>query len=171
MTLSRQNKRLNLLPEETARANIYGLLARLFQAPPDAALLEAIAGADEVDAEDEAIVDPWIELAYAAAVTDAESVREEYERAFARTGKARKALHHIAGLCCTLRHLIAQQKLDLSAQSRFFDCRIVPAAERLSQSLSKAPGSRFYKHVGRFAAAFFRLERAAFKCPEHAPPG
>jgi hypothetical protein len=28
-----------------------------------------------------------------------------------------------------------------------------------------APGSRFYRQVGHFAAAFFRLERTAFELP------
>ena len=41
-----------LPPEEVARANFYGLLARLFYAPPDAALLEALAGAGDLEAEE-----------------------------------------------------------------------------------------------------------------------
>jgi TorA maturation chaperone TorD len=69
------------------------LLARLFYAPPDSALLAAIAGADEIDAEDGAIGAAWRELARAAAATDAEAVREEYETAFIGTGKAPVTLY------------------------------------------------------------------------------
>jgi TorA maturation chaperone TorD len=77
-----------LPPEEVARANFYGLLARLFQAPPDAALLRSLAEADELDAEEGGIALAWRDLAQAAADADAEVVREEYETAFIGVGKA-----------------------------------------------------------------------------------
>lgn len=83
----------SLPPEEVARANFYGLLARLFYAPPDAALLEAIAGADEIEAEDGGIGEAWQALARAAAQSDAEAVREEYETVFIGTGKAPVTLY------------------------------------------------------------------------------
>ena len=79
-------------PEEQARANLYGLLARLFYAPPDAALLEAIA-ADTMDGE---LGLAWSELAKAAAHADPEAVREEYEGAFIGTGKAPVTLYTTA---------------------------------------------------------------------------
>jgi TorA maturation chaperone TorD len=82
-----------LPPEEVARANFYGLLARLFYAPPDAALLEALAGADEIEAEDGDIGEAWQRLAQAAAAADPEAVREEYENAFIGTGKAAVTLY------------------------------------------------------------------------------
>ena len=41
-----------LPPEEAARADFYALIARLFYAPPDAALLETLAAANEIVAED-----------------------------------------------------------------------------------------------------------------------
>jgi TorA maturation chaperone TorD len=82
-----------LPPEEVARANFYGLLARLFYAPPDAALLQAIAGAGEIEGEDGEIGAAWRDLAIAAAQCDAEAVREEYEAAFVGTGKAPVTLY------------------------------------------------------------------------------
>ena len=85
-----------LPPEEVARANFYGLLARLFYAPPDAPLLEAIAGAEEIDAEDGGIDEAWQRLARAAATADPEAVREEYENAFVGTGKAPVTLYTAA---------------------------------------------------------------------------
>ena len=75
-------------PEEVARANFYGLLARLFYAPPDAALLRTLAAADELEAEDEGIALAWRDLAKAAADADPEALREEYEAAFIGVGKA-----------------------------------------------------------------------------------
>lgn len=82
-----------LPPEEQARASFYALLARLFYAPPDAALLQTLAGALAIEAEDGDIGEAWLDLARAAAQYDAEAVREEYETAFIGTGKAPVTLY------------------------------------------------------------------------------
>jgi TorA maturation chaperone TorD len=79
--------------EEQARADFYGLLARLFYAPPDARLLRTIAQAGDLAAEDDRLAAAWRELRHAAAGADAEAVREEYESAFVGTGKAPVALY------------------------------------------------------------------------------
>lgn len=189
-----------LPPEEVARANFYGLLARLFYAPPDAALLEAIAGADQIEAEDGGIADAWHELAQACASADVDKVREEYENAFVGTGKApvtlytsaytirfsnevplvalraalaelglgrREGVHepedHIAALCETMRHIVAEQKRDLNEQARFFRRWIAPAAEPLCNAIAAHPGCDFYRRVGRFAKSFFELEQSSFE--------
>jgi TorA maturation chaperone TorD len=81
-----------IAPEEQARANLYGLLARLFYAPPDAALLQAIVG----EALEGDLAQPWEELKRAAASADPEAVREEYESAFIGTGKAPVTLYTTA---------------------------------------------------------------------------
>ena len=84
--------------EEAGRANYYGLLARLFYAPPDAALLESIAGAGEPAAEEGDLAPAWRELAQAARTADPERVREEYETHFIGTGKAPVTLYASAYL-------------------------------------------------------------------------
>ena len=81
-----------IAPEEQARANFYGLLARLFYGPPDEALLKAIA-ADKLEGDLSA---SWTELAHAAQATDPQLVREEYETAFIGTGKAPVTLYTTA---------------------------------------------------------------------------
>lgn len=81
-----------IAPEEQARANLYGLLARLFYAPADAALLQAMA-LEKFEGE---LAQPWDELKRAAAVADPEAVREEYETAFIGTGKAPVTLYSTA---------------------------------------------------------------------------
>jgi TorA maturation chaperone TorD len=80
-------------PEDQARADLYGLLARLFYSPADAELLRAIAGAGDMAAEDDRLAAAWRELQGAAAVADAAAVREEYEQAFVGTGKAPVTLY------------------------------------------------------------------------------
>jgi TorA maturation chaperone TorD len=78
------------VPEDNARAGYYALLARLFYSSPDAALLETIAGADEIasGAEQSALADAWNRLAAAARATDTEAARLEYDEIFVGTGKA-----------------------------------------------------------------------------------
>lgn len=84
-----------LPPEEAARANFYGLLARLFCAAPDQALLETLAAADEIVAEDGAasFALAWRDLALAAAAADAEAVANEYQTLFVGTGRAPVSLY------------------------------------------------------------------------------
>jgi TorA maturation chaperone TorD len=189
-----------LAPEESARANFYGLLARLFYAPPDAALLAALAASGAIDAQDGELGATWAALVQAAGEADPEAVREEYETAFIGTGKAPVTLYtsayairysnetplaelrgvlatlglarregaaepedHIAALCDTMRHLVAEQQRLLAEQSRFFGRWIAPAAGPLCDAIERAPQTVFYRHVGRFANAFLELEQSAFE--------
>jgi TorA maturation chaperone TorD len=187
-------------PEEQARANFYALLARLFYAPPDEALLKALASADELAAEDETLAARWRELIAAAALSEAEAVREEYDAVFVGTGKAAVTLYstayslrytnetplaalradlaalglarrestgepedHIAGLCDTMRHVIAEQQRPLEEQRRFYERWIKPNYEPLCAAIEASERTSFYKVVGRMAKAFFSLEQAAFE--------
>ena len=86
--------------EDQARADHYALIARLFYAGPDAQLLGAIAGADEIAGEGAtALAAAWRALGAAAAAMDAEAAREEYDSVFVGTGKAEitpYASHYLA---------------------------------------------------------------------------
>lgn len=85
---------LFLAPEDQARANLYGLLARLFYAAPDAALLAAIAQSGEMQAEaGSPLASAWKRLVEASASAKSEAVREEFERVFVGTGKAEVTLY------------------------------------------------------------------------------
>jgi TorA maturation chaperone TorD len=182
--------------EEQARANFYGLFARLFYAPPDAALLKAVAG-ETLEGE---LAGPWADLARAAASADPEAVREEYETAFIGTGKAPVTLYttaysirfaneaplaelrgelarlglarraearepedHIAALCDTMRHLVAEQKRDLEEQRRFFNRWIDPTFGPLCDAIERSDKTTLYKWVARFAGRFCTLEHMAFE--------
>jgi TorA maturation chaperone TorD len=186
--------------EELGRAHFYALIARLFYAPPDAALLERLAHAEPLQAESGDIASAWQALCRAAAAAEPEAVREEYDAAFIGTGKAPVTLYtcaytiqysneaplaelrgelaafglarrdgafepedHIAALCDTMRHLIAEQKRALPEQRRFFQRWIGPAYARLCDAIDRAPNIVFYKSVARFANAFLTLEQLAFE--------
>jgi len=84
-----------LSPEDAARANFYALLGRLFYAPPDTELLAALAGADEIVAEEgagseagAALPLAWRDLTLAAAAADPEAVADEHTVLFVGTGKS-----------------------------------------------------------------------------------
>ncbi len=83
-------------PEEAARAEVYGLLARLFYAAPDAALLASIASVGGAEAGAGKVGHAWRELARAAAQADPEAVRDEHETVFVGTGKAAVTLYMTA---------------------------------------------------------------------------
>jgi TorA maturation chaperone TorD len=87
---------LSLPPEEIARANFYGLLARLFYAPPDRALLDTLAGATGIEAEEGGIAAAWQELVDTAGKADLEAVRDEYDTVFVGTGKSPVTLYAAA---------------------------------------------------------------------------
>lgn len=74
--------------EEIARAELYGLLARLWIAPPDAALLEqfgvAVTEAPQPGGYLEA---PWQALVAAMRATRAEAAADEYDALFGGVGK------------------------------------------------------------------------------------
>lgn len=191
---------MSLAPEERGRADFYALLARLFYAPPDAALLSALGSAGELPAEDDALANAWRGLSGAAAAADAEAVREEYETAFVGTGRAPVTLYtsaysikysneaplaelrgelarlglarrneavepedHIAALCETMRHLVAEQHRGLEEQRRFFERWIRPVSEPLCTAIEKSEHTAFYKPVASLAKSFFSLEQSAFE--------
>jgi TorA maturation chaperone TorD len=71
--------------EETARADLYGLLASLFYGPASQELLDTIAAAQ---AGGESMLErAWADLSAACKTAKAEPVREEYERLFIGVGK------------------------------------------------------------------------------------
>ena len=81
-----------LEPEEQARADLYGLIGRLFYGPPDARLLEDVSSspAAEVteDARDIPLPDAWGRLREACRSSDPAIVRQEYDGLFVGVGKA-----------------------------------------------------------------------------------
>jgi TorA maturation chaperone TorD len=154
-------------PEEQARANFYGLLARLFYGPPDTALLKALATSDELDAEDETIAARWRELVAAAATTETDAVRAEYDETFVGTGKSPVTLYACAySIRYTNETPLAALRGDLAAlgqQRRFYERWIRPNYEALCAAIEASERTSFYRHVARMAKAFFSLEQAAFE--------
>ncbi len=79
----------------------------------------------------------------------------------ARRNEAAEPEDHIAALCDTMRHLVAEG--ELSDQQRFFGRWIQPIVEPLCNAIEISEHTVFYKQVARMAKAFFMLERSAFE--------
>lgn len=85
-------------PEDQARADFYALLARLYAAEPDAALLQSIAAADELqvdegNVEGEALAEAWRKLIAASEVMDADAAAAEYLDLFVGVGASEVSPH------------------------------------------------------------------------------
>jgi TorA maturation chaperone TorD len=87
--------------EELQRAELYGLLARLWFAPPDAELLQQFAVAvTEAPTPGSFLEAPWQDLVAALRDSTAATARDEYEALFVGIGKPDVLLygsHHLAG--------------------------------------------------------------------------
>lgn len=91
----------NALDEETARAEIYGLLAQLYYAPPGAELMSALRVAvTEAPAQGAFLEEPWRELVGAARSLDDQAIADEYDALFGGVGKPEVYLfgsHYLTG--------------------------------------------------------------------------
>ena len=90
------------LPEDLARADLYGLIARFFHLPPDQELLDQIAAtANEQDATDEApLAKAWMDVVEVAKNNTAKAWRDEFDLNFISVGKPNVVLNgsfYIAG--------------------------------------------------------------------------
>ncbi len=89
------------LDEETARAELYGLIAELFYAPPTSALLAQLRVAvTEAPASGGFLEEPWRALVGVAREMDDASIQREHEALFGGVGKPEVyvyASHYLSG--------------------------------------------------------------------------
>ncbi len=85
-------------PEDQARADFYALLARLYGSAPDAAVLSAIAGCDELTVDEhseggQALAEAWRKLIAASAAMDPGAAADEYQQLFIGVGRSEVSVH------------------------------------------------------------------------------
>jgi TorA maturation chaperone TorD len=89
------------LDEETARAEVYGLLAALYYAPPTADLLAQLRVAvTEAPAKGGLLEEPWRDVVAAARNADDAAIQSEYNALFGGVGKPEVYLfgsHYLSG--------------------------------------------------------------------------
>jgi len=83
------------LPEDLARADLYGLIARFFQMPPDQELLNQIAAtAEQQDVADEApLAKVWMDVVEVAKNNPAKAWHDEFDLNFISVGKPNVVLN------------------------------------------------------------------------------
>lgn len=86
---------LTAAEEDQARANLYGLLARLWYAAPDQALLDSLSqgGYSTEDADEPVLTRTWRALAQACADARVDELNYEYDSLFIGTGRAEITLY------------------------------------------------------------------------------
>lgn len=186
--------------EETARANLYGLIARLFYAPPDEHLISELLAAGNGGEERSPLGTAWRALVEACRTVFPAALRDEHMVLFIGTGKSevtpylsrylarhssdsplvglRQLLDtwgiarregvaeyedHIAGVCETMRFIIAVQQRPPEEQKILFDRFLYRGASAFCTAVSASKDARFYRLVGNFAQAFFDVEKTAFE--------
>ncbi|WP_062309126.1 TorD/DmsD family molecular chaperone [Polynucleobacter sinensis] len=79
------------LPEDLARADLYGLIARFFHQPPDQELLDQIAASipdgQEGQADDAPLAKVWADVVELAKSNPAHAWHEEFDRNFISVGR------------------------------------------------------------------------------------
>ena len=144
--------RREVAAEDEARANFYALLARLYADAPDAALLRAIAAADElpVIAADSAARDlaqSWRMLIAASAAMDPEAAAAEYQDLFIGVGKSEVSLHASGyvsraggSALADLRTALADLGLSKQEGSSLYEDHLAAVCETMRVLIGGAPG-------------------------------
>jgi TorA maturation chaperone TorD len=85
------------LPEDLARADLYGLIARLFHLPPDQELLDQIAASipddQEAQADDAPLAKAWHSVVEVAKSNTAKAWRDEFDINFISVGRPNVVLN------------------------------------------------------------------------------
>lgn len=188
-----------LPPEEAARANLYGLIARLFYAPPDEHLISEFLAAERGDDPSPLNV-AWRALVEECRTAFPAALRDEHTVLFIGTGKSevtpylahylarhasdsplvglRQLLDswgiarregvaeyedHIAGVCETMRFVIAVQQRPPEEQKILFERYVYRGGRAFCAAVSASKDARFYRLVANFAQAFLEIEKTAFE--------
>lgn len=188
-------------PEEAARANLYGVIARLFYAPPDEQLIAELMLAGNTEAGDDSpLAGAWRAMVDACRTAFPVALKDEHTLLFVGTGKCevtpylshyvlrhtsdnplvelRQLLDswgiarregvaeyedHIAGVCETMRFVIAVQQRSPEEQKMLFDRFLYRGASAFCSAVSASKEARFYRLVANFAQGFLDIEKTAFE--------
>jgi TorA maturation chaperone TorD len=139
-------------PEDESRANFYALLARLYAAAPDAALLQAMAAADDLvvetgDGSARDLAHAWTSLKDASRAADADAVAQEYVDLFVGVGKSEVSLHaaeylqsHGGSVLAELRAELARLGLGRRQEVSLFEDHLAAVLETMRVLIAGAPG-------------------------------
>ena len=152
-----------LTPEDTARADLYALLAHLFHAAPGADLLAVLANADDISAEapHSVVGEAWRKLQSAALAADPEALAQEFQDLFVGVGSGEVMAYgswHLTGFL--MEEPLARLRDDLAQLGL---SRLQSAAEPEDHIAALAEAMRLLVRGGDgIAAAAFEVQKAFF---------
>ena len=152
-----------LTPEDTARADLYALLAHLFHAAADADLLAVLANADDISAEapHSAVGEAWRKLQLAASAADPEALAQEFQDLFVGVGSGEVMAYgswHLTGFL--MEEPLARLRDDLAQLGL---SRLQSAAEPEDHIAALAEVMRLLVRGGDgIPAAAFEVQKAFF---------
>ena len=162
------------LDEETARAEVYGLLSQLYYQAPGAELLAQLQVA-VTEAPDAGgfLEEPWRELVACARSLSQAQIASEFTSLFGGVGKPEVYLfgsHYLSGFLNekpleVMRFLIAGDDVavsNLTRQQAFFNQHVQSWLPALCQALQAHPRAVFYARAAAFTAAFISVESQGF---------
>jgi TorA maturation chaperone TorD len=159
--------------EDAARADFYAVLARLWYAGPDRALLATLAAADELapEAESSELADAWRALVAAAGAADEEEARLEYDEVFVGTGRAPVTLFATAYLgnvafkervLVQLRDELAEMGLARSAAAREPEDHFAALCDVMRHLIAAGSGPDALERQQRFFQRYIQPAYAPF---------
>ena len=138
--------------EDQARANFYALLGRLYGGAPDAALLRAIAAADELpvaaaEGPPRDLAESWRTLIAASAAMDAEAASQEYVDLFVGVGRSEVSLHAAGYLARAGSSVLSEMRAELSRHGlarqegvSIYEDHLAAVCETMRVLIGGAPG-------------------------------
>jgi TorA maturation chaperone TorD len=144
--------RRQVAAEDEARANFYALLARLYADAPDAALLRAIATADELpvvapDGAANDLAQSWRMLIAASAAMDPEAAAAEYQDLFTGVGRSEVSLFASGyvsraggSALADVRAALAQLGLSKQEGTSLYEDHLAAVCETMRVLIGGAPG-------------------------------
>jgi len=144
--------RMPVTAEDQSRANFYALLGRLYVGAPDAALLGAIAAADDLpvqtrDRTAHDLAEAWHLLKVASTAMDADAAAQEYFDLFVGVGKSEVSPHAAAYLrsrtgsvLVELRAELARLGLGRQSETNVYEDHLAAVMETMRVLIAGAPG-------------------------------
>jgi TorA maturation chaperone TorD len=159
--------------EDAARADFYAVLARLWYAGPDRALLATLAAADDLspDAESSEFADAWRALIAAAGAADEEEARLEYDEVFVGTGRAPVTMFATAYLgnvafkervLVQLRDELAEMGLARNASAREPEDHFAALFDVMRHLIAEGSGTGALERQRRFFQRYIESAYAPF---------
>jgi TorA maturation chaperone TorD len=139
--------------EDQARADLYALLARLFYAGPDRALLDSLARHEDLfGADDQPLGRAWRALSRTARDADPEALRLEYDSIFVGVGKAQ-----VTPYCSHYLTPTGRERIIVALRDQLREFNLVRTEDSHEPEDHIAVLCEVMRHLGRVGSGSYEL--------------